>query len=294
MKKSRTRRYLPYFLIIPSLIFFLIFYIYPIIYNMYLSFFDWNLISPTKDFVGVENFKELFTSKEFLEVIVNSLIYMGVTVFFTVAIALLLAIWLNKNSVIHTIIQGLVFSPYIISFVSVSFVWMWLMDVDYGLLNYLLGLLGIEKCQWINHPDTALFSIILVGVWKLVGYDTLVIIGGLQSIPKSIYEAVSLDTRPNLKTFFHITVPMLSPTLFFLVIVNLISSAKVFETIAIMTKGGPLNSTNTLVYYIYKVAFDYFDIGSASAAGVVLFVILAVITFFYFKILSNKVNYASD
>lgn len=103
-----------------------------------------------------------------------------------------------------------------------------------------------------------------------------------------------MDARPSWKTFLQITVPMVSPTLFFLVIVNLITSAKVFETIAIMTKGGPLNSTNTLVYYIYKVAFDYFEIGSASAAGVVLFVILAIITFFYFKILSNKVNYASD
>ncbi len=294
MKETRKKRFLPYFLIIPSLIFFLIFYIYPILYNLYLSFFDWNLVSPTKDFVKFDNFIALFSDKEFLQVIVNSLIYMGATVFFTIAIALMLAIWLNKNTVLHTIIQGLVFSPYIISFVSVSFVWMWLMDVDYGLLNYILGLFGFDKCQWISHPDSALFSVILVGVWKLVGYDTLVIIGGLQSIPKSIYEAVSLDTKPNMKTFMHITVPMLSPTLFFLVIVNLITSAKVFETISIMTKGGPLNSTNTLVYYIYKEAFDYFDIGAASAGGVVLFVILAVITFFYFKILSEKVNYASE
>lgn len=294
MKETRKKSFLPYFLIIPSLVFFLIFYIYPILYNIYLSFFDWNLVSPTKDFVGGDNFRMLFSNKEFLEVIANSLIYMGATVFFTVAIALLLAVWLNKNSVLHTVIQGLVFSPYIISFVSVSFVWMWLMDVDYGLLNYILGLFGFEKCQWISHPDTALFSVILVGVWKMVGYDTLVIIGGLQSIPKSIYEAVSLDTKPNIRTFMHITVPMLSPTLFFLVIVNLITSAKVFETISIMTKGGPLNSTNTLVYYIYKEAFDYFDIGAASAGGVVLFVILAVITFFYFKILSKKVNYTSE
>lgn len=292
--KKRSLHLLPYLLIAPSIGFFLVFYIYPILYNMYLSFFEWNLISPTKDYVGFGNFKSLFSSQEFLEVISNSLIYMGVTVVLTVIIALLLAVWLNKNSMIHTMIQGLVFSPYIISFVSVSFVWMWLMDVDYGLLNYFLGLVGIDKCQWINHPDTALISIILVGVWKLVGYDTLVIIGGLQSIPKSIYESVSMDSRPSIKTFLHITVPMVSPTLFFLVIVNLITSAKVFETIAIMTKGGPINSTNTLVYYIYKVAFDYFEIGSASAAGVVLFAILAVITFFYFKILSNKVNYSSD
>ncbi|MEG0752439.1 MAG: sugar ABC transporter permease, partial [Angelakisella sp.] len=174
--KKRNLHLLPYLLIAPSIGFFLVFYIYPILYNMYLSFFEWNLISPTKDYVGFGNFKSLFSSQEFLEVISNSLIYMGVTVVLTVVIALLLAVWLNKNSMIHTMIQGLVFSPYIISFVSVSFVWMWLMDVDYGLLNYFLGLVGIDKCQWINHPDTALISIILVGVWKLVGYDTLVII----------------------------------------------------------------------------------------------------------------------
>lgn len=294
LKGIKKKSILPYCLIIPSMVFLLVFYIYPILYNTYLSFFDWNLVSPTMDFVGIDNFKALFSDREFLEVISNSLIYMGATVFFTVAIALLLAIWLNKNSALHTLIQGLVFSPYIISFVSVSFVWMWLMDVDYGLLNYLLERFGFEKCQWTSHPDTALFSVILVGVWKMVGYDTLVIIGGLQSIPKSIYEAVSLDTKPNLRTFTRITVPMLSPTLFFLVIVNLITSAKVFETVSIMTKGGPLNSTNTLVYYIYKEAFDYFDIGAASAGGVVLFVILAVITFFYFQALSKKVNYTSE
>ena len=293
---TRTKRFklLPYLLVAPSIGFFLVFYIYPILYNFYLSFFEWNLISPQMDFVGFENFKNLFTSREFGQVVSNSLLYMVFTVVFTVAIALVLAVWLNKNTVIHAAIQALVFSPYIISFVSVSFVWMWLMDVDYGLLNYFLSLVGIDKVQWLNHPDTALASIILVGVWKLVGYDTLVLIGGLQSIPKSIYESVSMDSRPNLRTFFGITVPMVSPTLFFLVIVNLITSAKVFETIAIMTKGGPLNSTNTLVYYIYQVAFDYFEIGHASAAGVVLFVILAIITFFYFRALSKKVNYASD
>lgn len=293
-KRKKGTQWLPYLLVAPSIGFFLVFYIYPILYNFYLSFFEWNLISPEKDFVGLNNFKTLFGSNEFLGVIANSILYMVVTVVFTVGIALVLAVWLNKNSWVHSTIQALVFSPYIISFVSVSFVWMWLMDVDYGLLNYFLSLVGIEKFTWLGHPDTALFSIMLVGVWKLVGYDTLVIIGGLQSIPKSIYESVSMDSRPNLRTFFQITVPMVSPTLFFLVIVNLITSAKVFETIAIMTKGGPLNSTNTLVYYIYKVAFDYFEIGHASAAGVVLFIILAIITFFYFKALSKKVNYASD
>lgn len=285
---------LPYLLVAPSIGFFLVFYIYPIAYNIYLSFFEWNLISPEKAFVGLANFQNLFSESEFIEVISNSMIYMFASVFFTVVIALGLAVWLNKNKTIHTVVQALVFSPYIISFVSVSFVWMWLMDVDYGLLNYFLSLVGIDKFPWLNHPDTALFSIILVGVWKLVGYDTLVLIGGLQSIPKSIHESVSMDSRPSLRTFFSITVPMVSPTLFFLIIVNLITSAKVFETIAIMTKGGPLNSTNTLVYYIYKVAFDYFEIGSASAAGVVLFVILVIITFFYFKALSNRVNYASE
>lgn len=293
-RKSKGIQWLPYLLVAPSIGFFLIFYIYPILYNFYLSFFEWNLISPVKDFVGLSNFKTLFSSSEFLGVIANSILYMVVTVVFTVGIALVLAVWLNKNSWVHSTIQALVFSPYIISFVSVSFVWMWLMDVDYGLLNYFLSLVGIDKFTWLAHPNTSLFSIMLVGVWKLVGYDTLVIIGGLQSIPKSIYESVSMDSRPNLRTFFQITVPMVSPTLFFLVIVNLITSAKVFETIAIMTKGGPLNSTNTLVYYIYKVAFDYFEIGHASAAGVVLFIILAIITFFYFKALSKKVNYASD
>ena len=139
----------------------------------------------------------------------------------------------------------------------------------------------------------AMPSIIIVAVWKQVGYDTLMLVGGLKSIPSELYEAVSLESKRNLKTFWHITLPMLSPTLFFVLIMNLINPAKAFDTVSIMTQGGPVNSTNTLVYYIYQRAFNYMQIGRAAAGGAVLFVILMVLTTIYFLMLNKRVYYSN-
>ncbi|NGP44881.1 sugar ABC transporter permease [Bacillaceae bacterium SIJ1] len=285
------QRLRPYVMIAPAVCIFLLFFIYPIFYMMYLSFFDWNFVSPDKDFVGVSNFTTLAGDEEFRQVFRNSLIYMAAVVALTISLSLLLALWLNQKARIYGFVQGAVFSPHIISLVSVALLWMWLMDTDHGLLNWVLGLFGLPKVDWLTSPDMALWSLILVAVWKGLGFNALVFIAGLQSIPPDMYEAAALDESGPVRTFFKITLPMLSPTLFFLTVINMIGSFQVFESISIMTQGGPINSTNTLVYYIYEYGFRFFKIGYASAAGVILLVMLAILTIAYFKLMERKVHY---
>lgn len=281
----------PYAMIFPAILVFCLFFIFPIGYMIYLSFHDWNFVSPVKEFVGTSNFSYLLSDRDFREVISNSFIYTFFTVFLTIGISLLLALWLNRSGAVYSFMQASIFSPHIISLVSVSMLWMWIMDADYGLLNWGLNLVGIESIAWLTSPDYALTSLIIVAVWKGIGFNTLVFIAGLQSIPKDLYEAAELDHTPPWRRFMKITVPMLSPTLFFLTIIGVINSFQVFETINLMTAGGPINSTNTFVYYIYEYGFKFFKIGYASAAGVILLVILSVLTVVYFKVLSKRVHY---
>ncbi|WP_019534546.1 carbohydrate ABC transporter permease [Paenibacillus ginsengihumi] len=281
----------PYAMVAPSIVTFGVFFIYPIFYMIYLSVHSWDFVSPEKPFVGLDNFAELAGSREFIEVLGNSFNYTLMTVSLTIVVSLFLALWLNRKGVLYGIVQGAIFSPHIISLVSVSLVWMWLMDPQFGLLNWLLASIGLPRLEWLSHPDSSLLSLVLVAVWKGVGFNTLVFIAGLQSIPSELYEAAELDESSRLTTWCRITLPMLSPTLFFLVIINLIGSFQVFETIAIMTQGGPVNSTNTLVYYIYQYGFRFFKIGYASAAGVVLLAVIGLLTLLYFKLLSKKVHY---
>lgn len=285
------RRITPYLMIIPAIVIFIAFYIYPIGYMVYLSTTQWDFLSPTKPFVGLQNFIDLLQDKLFLQVLNNSIIYTFSTIALNMSLALLLALWMNRPGVFSGILQGTVFSPHIISMVSVAILWMWLMDPQYGLLNGILEFVGLPTLQWLRDTQTSLFSLILVAVWKQVGFYSLILLAGLQSIPKEIYEAADLDKTPIWRSFYKITLPMLSPTLFFLTIIGTINSFQVFETITIMTQGGPVNSTNTLVFYIYENGFNYFKIGYASAAGVVLLVIIAVLTMLHFKFLERRVHY---
>lgn len=281
----------PYVFVLPALLIFMVFFLYPIGYMIYLSFTSWNLISPDKEFVGFANYLELFAEPEFHQVLFNTFLYTILTVSLALSIALLLALWLNKRGMLYGVVQGAVFTPYIISLVSVSLLWMWMMDPRYGLLNWVLSWFGLPPSKWLTDTGSAIYGLILVSVWKIVGYNTLVFIAGLQSIPQDIYEAAALDQASPWRKFCKITIPMLSPTLFFLLVINTINSFQVFDTVQVMTQGGPVNSTNMLVYYIYENGFDFFKIGYASAAGVVLLSVVGILTIFHFMFLSRRVHY---
>ncbi|GAB7388631.1 sugar ABC transporter permease [Bacillaceae bacterium] len=281
----------PYVYISPSLVIFALFFLYPIGFMIYLSFTSWNLLSPEKEFVGFANYLELFQAQEFREVLRNTTIYTVLSVGISLGLSFFLALWLNRRSWLHRFVQGAIFSPYIISLVSVSLLWLWLMDPQYGLLNWVLSWFGLPPSPWLTDPGTAIYGLVLVSVWKTIGYNTLVFIAGLQSIPREIYEAAALDRASAWGMLEKITIPMLSPTWFFLLVVNTINAFQVFDTVKIMTQGGPVNSTNMLVYFIYENGFDFFKIGYASAAGVVLLVVVGIVTFFHFLLLSRRVHY---
>ncbi len=281
---------LPYMMIAPAMIICAVFMIYPIIYMVYLSFFKWNMIGDMK-FIGIENYISAFTDSEFIQVLFNTCQFTLWTVAGFIVFGLLLALYLNKNTRINRIMQSVVFIPYIVPLVSIAFIWMWIMDSEVGLLNYILNLLGIDSVKWLSDPKVAMYSLVIVNIWKGTGYYALIFLSALQGIPAYLYEAAELDKANKWTVFFRITLPMLSPTLFFLVLTGTIASFKVFETINIMTQGGPLNSTNTLVYYIYEYGFSFYKIGYASAVGVVLMVIVGLLTMVYFGLLQKKVHY---
>ncbi|MFV0414639.1 MAG: carbohydrate ABC transporter permease, partial [Oscillospiraceae bacterium] len=220
---NATRRKLlntarPYLFIAPSIAVFLVFMIYPVFYMIYLSFYKWDMMGDMV-YIGLKNFVDLFTDLGFIRVIGNTFQYMGLTVVLTVVLALLLALLLKVNTRLNAFLQNIIFLPYIISFVSISFIWMWMMDSSYGLFNFLLSLLHISPVRWLESPETAMFSLVLVAVWKGVGYNTIILISGMKSIPGYLYEAATLDKAKKSTVFFKITLPMLSPTLFFLTLV---------------------------------------------------------------------------
>ncbi len=183
------------------------------------------------------------------------------------------------------------FTPHVISMVSVATLFLWMMDSKNGLFNTVLNALGLPAGTFLSSPKTALFSVALVSIWKSLGYYVLLIMAAIQNIPTSVYEAAEMDDTPKLRVFFKITIPMISPTILFTTVVATIASFKVFDSISIMTGGGPVNATNTLVYYIYDYAFRYGKPGQACAAGVVLLVFVCVITFIQFRVSRNRVHY---
>lgn len=286
--KKIVKKILPYLMIAPAMVTSIVFLVYPIIYMFYLSFYNWNMIG-NKKFIGFDNYVSLFSDPEFMQVLINTCKFTFWTVAGFIILGLGLALWLKSNTKINRFLQGIIFTPYVLPMVSIAFVWMWIMDTDLGLLNYVLDIFGIDKVKWLADPNVAMYSLIIVNIWKAAGYYALIFLSALQSIPKYLYEAAELDKSQPITTFFKVTLPMLSPTLFFLTLTAIISSFKVFETVNVMTDG--LNNTTTIVYYIYQYGFRYYKIGYASAVGVILMLIVSVLTIIYFAVLQKKVHY---
>ncbi len=281
----------PYLFVAPAVVILAIFWVYPILNMGYLSLFKWDLISPKMKFVGLENFQTLFADQQFWQTFANTVIYTVFVVGLGVTLGLFVAVYLKEHTKTNGFIQAVIFSPYVVSLASVALLWMWIMNKDYGLLNSILGFFGIGAVDWLGDSHVALASLILISVWKSVGYDALILVSAIQGIPAHLYEAARLDRAGSWTTFRKITLPMISPTLFFLVVVDAIASLKVFETIQIMTAGGPQNATNTLVFSLYQYGFQFNKVGYAAAIGVVLLALIAVFAIVYFKLLSNRVHY---
>lgn len=292
-RNVKREKLMGYLMAMPAIILLFAFTVYPLFYMAYRSLFGGSVISRNPKFVGFDNYKALVESTDFHQVLMNTAIYTVITVGLTMVLAIVIAVWLNgkRNSKLNSIAQTFIFTPHIISMVSVSTLFLWLMDSQNGLLNVVLTALGFEPYSFLASPETALLSVSLVSVWKGLGYYVLLIMAALQNIPTSVYEAAEMDDTPPLRTFFKITLPMISPTILFTSVVAVIASFKVFDSVSIMTGGGPVNSTNTLVYYIYDFAYSYGKPGQACAAGMVLLLFVCVVTYVQFLVGKKRVHY---
>lgn len=264
--------------LLPALLGTLIFIIIPVFCSFGLSFAKWDLLNPIT-FVGLENYKNLLNDKVFYQTLVNTIVFAISTSVFGVIIPLILASVLNSKIRGSEFFKTAYFLPFITPMIVIGIVWGWIFDPNIGLFNKLLHL----HINWLYDVKYAMPALIAVSVWKLIGYNMIIFLSTLSSISQSLFEAAKIDGANSIQTFRNVTIPMLSPTIFFVVIITTISSFQVFDLIYLMTQGGPFNSTNVLVYSIYQNAFEYFNVGKASAIAYVLFAIILVLTLLQWK-----------
>lgn len=284
-----------YLLLAPALVVMLVFVYYPSVYVFQLSFYDWNLISPSRAFVGLANFQRLFaTTSEFWPSFMRTLEYGAIYIPLSLVLGLLLALMLTRIRVLQGFFQSLYFLPSVTSIAVLSVVWSLIYNPQIGPLNQALSLLGVPRGslpQWLNDPDLAIPALAAMGTWQTLGFVTLLFIAGLKNIPVVYYDAASVDGANRWATFRRITLPMLSPVLYFIIFMLLINSFRVFGAVAIMTRGRPLGSTNVLLYFIYQQAFRFFDAGLASAASVSVFMIILAFVLLQTKLGERTVFY---
>lgn len=259
--------------ILPALVGTLIFIVIPVICSFGLSFAKWDLLNPIQ-FVGLSNYKEIFTDSLFYKILWNTIVFAVSTSVLGVIIPLVLACILNSKIKGSEFYKTAYFLPFITPMIVIGVVWEWIFDPNIGFLNHILHL----HINWLYDTHYAMTALIIVSVWKLIGYNMVIFLSALSGISQSMFEAAKIDGASPFQTFKNVTVPLLSPSIFFVVIITAISSLQVFDLIYLMTQGGPFESTNVLVYAIYKNAFEYFNVGKASAIAYVLFIIILVLT----------------
>lgn len=285
------RNLAPYWFLLPAFILYVAFFIYPLIYSFYLSFHKWNLISPIIKFVGFSNYTYLFHAEIFRKSLVNTLLYVLYTVPASMIIGLILALLIEKLKRGKQFYRSLFFLPVICTTAIISIVWELMYNPNIGTINKLLGMIGIHGGNWLNDPKLALAALAVIGIWKQFGYNMVLFISGMKAINQEMYEAISIDGAGRLKQTWHITIPLLSPTTFFVLIMSVISSFQVFTTIQVITQGGPNNATNVVVYEIYLEAFKYFDIGTATASSLLFLIIVSTFTILQLKLGQKHVYY---
>jgi len=298
--------------ILPTYLIITTFIILPIFFAFFISFNKWNLLAPMK-FIGFSNYSKLFRSDEFWKALVNTLYYTFITVPLCVFFSLLLAMLLNTKIKGIAFYRVAYFMPVMTSFVASAFIWQWIFQSQNGILNFIIGLIGLKPLSWLNEPkgiftvlfesfglhipqwlsgpSVTLFAISIISIWRNVGYYMIIFLAGLQNIPRSYYEAAEMDGAGPVRRFFSITLPILSPTTFFVLIMAVIVSFQVFEQVAVTTQGGPLNSSLVLVYFVYQKAFKFLEVGYASSAAYILFVIVLFLTYLQVKVLGKRVHY---
>lgn len=297
VKRKATRRekkewVAAYIFISPLVIGLFVFYIYPFIQNFWFSFNDVNRFN-IATFTGLENYKNLIKDKELIQTLGNTLKYVVITVPVGLALSLFIATLLNAKIRGTSIYRTIYFLPSVTMSVAIALVWKWIYNGDFGILNSTLGFFGIKGQNWLSNPKTALYMVMLVGIWMSVGYNMIILLAGMQGISRSYYEAAAIDGAGPFRRFFSITIPMLTPTIFFVMITSIIGGFQVFDTIYMMIGKTSLayESTQTLVMMFYRYAFDYGQKGYAAAISIFIFAIIMLVTIFQFVMQKKWVNY---
>lgn len=270
----------------PALILLSIFVFYPTARLVCDSFYSWDGMSE-RTFVGFQNYRMLIADDEFWQTVKNSFVFIIGSVPTGMAISLIMALLIQKHLIGRDVFRTIFFAPVVTSLVAAGLVFVWLLNYDFGVLNRMLEKFGLAKVPWLVDDKYAMFSVVLMTIWKDAGYNMILFLAGLNNISESYYEAARIDGAGSWQMFWKITWPLLMPTTFFILVVRIIFSFRTFEQIYAMTKGGPVGSTTVFVYYIYEKAFKYFEMGYASAAAVVLLSMVLGLTYIQFKVVKK-------
>jgi multiple sugar transport system permease protein len=269
----------------------LAFQLAPVAVSAYVSLTNWTGLNHP-DFVGGHNYVNLFTEDDtFYSSLLHTVVFTIGVVFVSIAIGLALAVLCNQKVRGIAIFRTIYFSPVVTNVIAIGFVWFWLYQPDSGLINSLLRLIGVHGPAWLSDSSTALIAVMIVAIWQNVGYPMVILLAGLQSVPSTLLEAATVDGASAWRRFWGVTFPLLTPSLFFLTIIQFISSFQVFGIIYVMTSGGPNNATSVFIYQIYQTAFSQGRLGYAAAMGWVLFVIVGLVTFLQWRFESRWVHY---
>ncbi len=284
-----NQKFAAWLFVLPAFAGILVFIIIPVICSFGLSFAKWDLINPIV-FAGLDNYREIFTEPLFFKILVNTVVFAVSTSVLGVIIPLILACILNSKIRGSEFFKTAYFLPFITPMIVIGIVWEWIFDPNIGLLANVLNI----HINWLYDPNWAMPALIIVSVWKLIGYNMIIFLASLAGISNSMFEAAKIDGANHFQTFKNVTVPLMAPSIFFVIIITAVSSFQIFDLIYIMTQGGPLDSTNVMVYAIYKNAFEYFNIGKASAIAYVLFFIILGLTLIQWhlrkKIVYNEID----
>jgi multiple sugar transport system permease protein len=284
------RRLAGYLFILPSLLFLLVFVIYPILSAFYLSLHRYNLLEPPV-WDGLNRYWLLLEDTRFFKALGNTFLFALMTVPLGTVISLLLAVLIDRPLRGIYFFRTAYYLPVVTSFVAVSFIWLWIYEPQFGVLNQIFETVGLPTFAWLRDPGTALLSIAILSIWKNAGYNMIIFLAGLQGIPQYLYEAAEIDGASPVQRFRYITVPMLSPTIFFVFVVYFIGALQMFTQSWILTQGGPLDSTLTVVYLIYQNGFEFLKMGSAAAMSVVLFLFIAIVTYINTRIVRYETHF---
>jgi len=291
--RRNKREYLTFLAFVaPNLILFGVFTYWPIVYSIYLSFLRWNFLTPSGDFVYFDNYIRLFNDPDIRTVVGNTLTYALSVVIMAQSLAFFLAILLNRQLKGQPFFRTVAFTPHITTTAAAALVWALVLNPTFGPLSYIYSALGVPGINWLNSVALALWAIVLVGVWKEIGFASVFFLAGLQGINKEYYEAARVDGAAGLATLRHITLPLMTPVIFFLSVSGLIAAMKAFDIVAIMTEGGPVYpASSTYVFHLYQLAFRNFRAGYASTFALMFFVMMIILTIIQIKGSERWVHY---